>query len=242
MKIAAVLTARGGSSLKLKCLREVAGKPLLAWPLAAANGVHGITWRYASTDSVDIMNAAEELGYKPIRRPDIISGPTARHIDAVNHAILYLAERGMRPDVVVWLMGNSVCTTTWMIEDCLEMLNDHPEANSEIPVVQDNDHHPWRAKTLNRKGYLHSYVDFTGLDVSTNRQDLSPCYWIAQNFWVTRLPMDAEHGEAPWTFLGPNVLPYIIPYPCPDVHTEMDLLLSEQWVKEHYGCRPVISI
>lgn len=233
MKVAAVLTARGGSSLHLKCLREVSGKPLLAWGLEAAKRAMGIDWFYASSDSVDILNAAMGLGYSPIHRPEIISGPTARHIDAVEHAIRYMAERDVHPDVVVWLMGNSVCITMQMVWECLETLKAFPDASSVIPVVQDNDHHPWRAKTMNRQGYLHSFVDFTGLDVSTNRQDLSPCYWIAQNFWVTRLPLDPEHGEAPWTFLGPNVIPYIIPYACPDVHEEADIVLSERWLKEH---------
>jgi len=231
--IAAVLTARGGSSMKLKCLREVRGKPLAAYPLEAAKALPEIQYFYASSDHVDILDEAERHGYKPIHRPELISGPKARHIDAVTHAIEYMAERDVHPLAVVWLMGNSVCTTSKMVRKCLQILDWHPEANSVIPVVQDNDHHPWRAKTANLQGYLSSFVNFAGLDVSTNRQDLSACYWIAQNFWVTKLPLEPEQGEAPWTFLGPNVLPYLIPYACPDVHDEKDLPLSEWWLDEH---------
>lgn len=231
--IVALLTARGGSSLPHKNLRKVYGSPILDYGLTAAKAVSGISHFYASSDDEGILSAAEWHGYKPIHRPARISGSQARHIDAVVHAIEEIRMDGVDPDLLVVLMGNSVCITAEMIYDCLKLALSNMTASAVIPVVQDNDHHPWRAKTLDGRGMLSSFVNFSGLDVSTNRQDLSPCYWIAQNFWVIRLPLRPLEGEAPWTFLGPEVVPYIIPYACPDVHDETDLILSERWLDEH---------
>lgn len=230
--IVALLTARGGSNLPHKNLRLVKDKPVLAWPLIAANEVIAEGYRFASSDDEDILTAANEYGYLPILRPEAISGPEALHIDAVRHAISYMEiHYEVRPAILVVLMGNSVCVLREWLEDCINRLICQPELTAVIPVVEDNDHHPWRAKTV-RHGLLSSFVDFTGIPVSTNRQDLSPCYFIAQNFWVIRMPLP-EQGEAPWTFLGDKVQPYVVP-PCPDVHEEVDLLLSERWL-DTYG-------
>ena len=228
--VAALLTARGGSSWPHKNLRLVLGKPAMTYPLMAAKGVEVISQFFASSDDELILDEAEKFGYLPIERPGRISGTEAQHIDAVKHAIEAMRLAHVEPDILVVLMGNSVCTKSRWIKECVELLCLNAEIDSVIPVVQDNDHHPWRAKTVER-GRLVSFVNFQGLHVSTNRGDLSPCYFIAQNFWVIRLPL-SEHGESPWTFLGETVYPYIVP-PCPDIHTEIDILLSEKWLEEH---------
>lgn len=231
LMIAALLTARGGSLLPGKNLRQVRGVPVLAYPLKAAWQVATISDFFVSSDDEEILSIASRYGYAPIRRPDAISGANALHIDVVCHAISTMEkDYSVSPDILVVLMGNSLCTKTEWIVDCLNILIRDKEATAVIPVVEDNDHHPWRAKTIER-GYLSSFVNFRGLQVSTNRQDLSPCYFIAQNFWVIRLPL-SKTGEAPWTFLGSAVRPYTVPR-CPDVHEEMDLVLSEQWLEDH---------
>jgi hypothetical protein len=97
------------------------------------------------------------------------------------------------------------------------------------------DYHPYRAKRTDAEGFLEPWFDFAGKDVSTNRQDLKPNYFLCHNFWVlnTRRSLTAG-GQPPWTFMGNRIKPYVVKDTL-DVHDRGDIELSERWLKEHLG-------
>ena len=105
-KVFAIVPARGGSTrLVAKNARMLAGRPMVAWTLAAAAGSRLIDHLVVSTDDPVVAAVATEMGWPPpFVRPDRLSGPEASVIDAVEHALVQI---GGDWDYVVLLQPTS---------------------------------------------------------------------------------------------------------------------------------------
>ncbi|MFT6802766.1 MAG: CMP-N-acetylneuraminic acid synthetase [Salibacteraceae bacterium] len=233
MKVAALLTGRGNNTLKDKNILPVLGKPLLTYPAMAAKRVDAISSFYISSDDDEILCAAEGCGYQKIVRPKELATPDAKHIDTIFHAVNYLQEySGFRPDILVVLLANSATVKSEWIEEGIRLITEDPSISAAVPVYKEQDHHPFRAKRLNSEGNLDTFFDFKDQEVSTNRQELEPCYFLCHNFWVLNLQKSlfAEGGQKPWVFLGNKTKPILVEESF-DVHTEYDILRSERWLR-----------
>ncbi len=74
----AVIAARGGSKgIPHKNLIDLCGKPLIAWTVMQAAAARGVDVVAVSSDSDEILAAAEAAGAVGVRRPDDISGDLA---------------------------------------------------------------------------------------------------------------------------------------------------------------------
>ncbi len=231
-KITALLTARGNNTMTDKNVRLVLGKPLLYYTASAAKKSNLISDFYVSSDDDKILNAASDVGYIKIRRPDELAKPTAQHVDSIIHALKEISEKyNSSPDILVVLLGNSATVKTQWIDDCItEILNDD-SISAVVPVMEEMDHHPFRAKKINQEGFLEPFFDFKGQKISTNRQDLEPNYFLCHNFWVLNVKkaINCQNGQAPWTFMGNKIKPYIVDESF-DVHDEDDLIKTEKWL------------
>jgi len=233
MRIAALLTGRGNNTLKDKNLLPVLGKPLLHYPCRAAKRSRHIDTFWVSSDCPKILEAAEEVGYESIKRPAELALPTSQHIDAIDHALSVMKKTGYSPDILVVMLANSVTIKTEWIDICIQKLLADEEATAAVPVYQDMDHHPYRCKKLNEKGYLEPFFDFSNQFISTNRQDLEPSYFLSHNFWVLNMnTIDRRVGQKPWTFMG-NKVRHLLVDQAFDVHTMEDIKKSEQWLIEN---------
>ncbi len=232
--ITALLTGRGGSTLKDKNVLTVLGKPLLSYPAKAALKSTLIDDFYVSSDDSKILNTAAALGFKQIRRPVALARSTAQHSDVIRHALVKLERDGIKPDIVVVILANSVTLTTRAIDDCLkEMLKDET-LSCVAPMYENSDHHPFRAKKINKNGLCEPFFDLRGKNVSTNRQDLEPSYFFCHNFWVLRTTsVKKGRGQKPWIFMGERIKPYMMKEPALDVHERGDIKASEQWLKKY---------
>jgi len=233
MTVTALLTGRGNNTLKDKNVLPVLGRPLLYYPAIAAKHSRYVASLYVSSDDDKILNAVSEIGYKKIRRPDEYALPTSQHIDAILHALDYMKQTDdLKPDILIVLMANSGIIKTEWIDSCIEMILNNPEVSSVVPVVIDQDHHPFRAKQMSNDGFLTSFFDFSNQSISTNRQDLPVCYYLCHNFWVLNISKSIDllpQGQPPWTFLGDKILPLVIEDSF-DVHTEEDITKTEKWL------------
>jgi CMP-N,N'-diacetyllegionaminic acid synthase len=234
MNVAALLTAKGTSSHTDKNILPVMGRPLCWYPAAAARRSRLIARFWTSSDSPTILDIAGELGYEPIPRPSHLARPDSRHVDAIHHALEVMGSRGYHPDILVVLLGNHVTVKTEWIDEGISACVADPTISAAVPVYNDQDHHPYRAKRVGPEGLLEPFVDFAGIDVSTNRQELPPCYFLAHNFWVLRVSISvkAAGGQKPWTFMGSRVMP-IVTNECFDVHDEEDVRRCEAWIREN---------
>jgi hypothetical protein len=233
MKVAALLTGKGQNTLPDKNVLPVRGRPLLHYPAMAARRSHRIGAFYASSDSGLILDTAAALGYERIVRPAELCRPDSRHVDAITHALDEMARRsGYEPDVLVVLLANNITIKTEWIDESIERIAADASLSAVVPVYQDQDHHPFRAKRLAPDGMLRTFQDGTAADVSTNRQELPGCYFLCHNFWTLNLHRSVRNGrgDPPWAFMGPRVAPLVVDESI-DVHLQRDLLLCEDWLK-----------
>lgn len=108
-RVLGVIVARGGSKrLQGKHLRLLAGKPLIAWTVAAAREAATLTRCLVSTDNPDIARCAVEHGGEvPFIRPQELAGDTSSPLDVLRHALGFCAEAGEGYDAVVLLQATS---------------------------------------------------------------------------------------------------------------------------------------
>ena len=184
MKVVALLTGRGNNTLKDKNILPVFGKPLLYFPAIAAMEVDLISEFFVSSDDTKILEAAEQVGYRKIVRPEEFSRPDSQHVDVIDHALEEMEKLGVKPDVLVVLLANTVMVKKEWVRDCVQGILDNPTLTTMAPVYREMDHHPFRAKQLNEDGLLVPFFDFSKNKISTNRQDLPPSFFLCHNFWV----------------------------------------------------------
>lgn len=89
MSTLGLIPARGGSKgILRKNVREIAGKPLIAWTIEAALVTSGIDRVVVTTDDAEIAAVAERFGAEvPFLRPAELARDETPGIDPVLHAI-----------------------------------------------------------------------------------------------------------------------------------------------------------
>lgn len=234
MKVTALLTGRGNNTLKDKNILNILGHPVLYYPAQAGKKAKCVNNWYCSSDNEKILKAAEEVGYERIVRPDYLASPTSQHVDVIKHAINIIPENKLG-DILVVLLANNVTIKSEWIDTCVNMMNSDMTLTAVVPVYEDNDHHPLRGKRV-ENGKLQMYERNITEKISTNRQDLSTCYFLAHNFWVlnTKSMLSTNYtGQQPWEFMGNNIAYFEIDESI-DIHKEIDLFIAMEWIKKNY--------
>lgn len=235
MNIVALLTGRGNNTLKDKNILPVLGKPLMYYPATAVKNSKYVTHKYTSSDDTKILSFSEEYGFKNIMRPEELAKPNSQHVDAINHALNFMRiEDNVVPDILIVILANNAIIKTEWIDKCIEEIINNDEVSAAVPVFEDCDHHPYRAKKIDKNGNLQTFFDFKGKTISTNRQDLEPSYFLCHNFWVLNLKKSmTDDGQNPWRFMGNYIKPYIVKESF-DVHTLEDIKRTERWLNENW--------
>lgn len=177
MKTYALLTGRGNNTLKDKNILECLGHPVLYYPANAARYADTIEKMFCSSDDKKILYEAEKLDHVPIERPLELALPTSQHVDCIIHALDIIEKEYGMPDILVVTLANNVTIKSEWIDECVRMMEKDMTLSAVVPVYKDNDHHPLRAKTVDDKGRLQMYEKGVSGKISTNRQDLPPCYF-----------------------------------------------------------------
>lgn len=235
MKVTALLTGKGNSTLKDKNTLEICGFPTLFYPANAAKKSKEITAYYCSSDGEKVLSTAEKFGFERIVRPAELATPQAQHIDCILHALEIMKQKNDLPDILVVLLANNVTVKSKWIDDCVRIMKNDPSVTAVVPTFEKSEFHPLRAKSVNPDGTLSMYEKGVTGKISTNRQDLPSCVFLAHNFWVLNVEnvLSGNIGQPPWDFMGNKIMNYPI---CEalDIHDEADIYLASQWIKEHY--------
>lgn len=104
-----VIPARGGSKgIPGKNIKHLNGKPLIQYSLEVARYFCNDERICVSTDSKEIGNVLESLGYQlPFLRPDELSTDEADINSALIHAIEHYRGKGLQFDIIVLLQPTS---------------------------------------------------------------------------------------------------------------------------------------
>lgn len=109
MSVIAFIPARGGSKgLPGKNIKELAGKPLIAWSIEQALASSNISQVIVSTDSEEIAEIAKKHGAEvPFLRPLNLSGDEATTESAMLHFCDYAVTHGINISTLVLLQCTS---------------------------------------------------------------------------------------------------------------------------------------
>jgi N-acylneuraminate cytidylyltransferase len=140
----AVVAARGGSKgIPLKNLIDICGKPLIAWTVMQAAAARGVDVVAVSSDSDQILAAAEAAGAVGVRRPEAISGDLDSSESAWLHALEQLDGKLGPFERIVALQATSPIREPSDIEKALEAF-EREKLDSLLSVCEVEDYFNWR--------------------------------------------------------------------------------------------------
>lgn len=191
MRTLGVIPARGGSKgVPRKNIRELGGRPLLAWTIEAALAAEGLDRVVVSTEDEEIAEVARLWGADvPFRRPTEHATDVAPAIPNVVHALeaTEASERqdpGSRPyDAIMMLQPTTPFRLPRDIDAAVDLL-ERTGADSVISVVDVGAHHPARMKYL--EGDRLVDPPFAEAYENQNRQELTPMYLRNGMIYLTR--------------------------------------------------------
>lgn len=122
-----VIPARGGSKgLPRKNIRELRGKPLIAYSIEQARESGYVDRIVVSTDDSEIAAVAEKYGAEvPFLRPAALAADDSGTIDVLLHALDWLENKGQVDfDILLLLHATAPLRTVQDIENCIRLLVD----------------------------------------------------------------------------------------------------------------------
>lgn len=229
LRVLAVVPARGGSKgLPGKNVRPLAGRPLIAYTLAAARAARTLDRIVVSTDVEEIARVGREWGGEvPFMRPAALAEDATPTWPVLRHAVEEMDRRGYRCDVVVTLQPTSPLRLAEDIDAAVRMFVDD-DCDSVVSVVESKAH-PSRMRTI-RDGWVHTFV--SDQFELKQRQQFERLYLENGAIYATRLDVLLNKG----CILGPATRAVIMPQErSVDIDDELDLRLAEMLIREGHG-------
>lgn len=130
--ILCVIPARGGSKgLPGKNIKQLAGKPLIAYTIEQAKGSKYIDRVIVSTEDEQIAEAAGEFSAEvPFKRPKELAEDNSSMMDVLLHAVQWMEEEAkFKFDILVLLHVTTPLRNTDDIDKCIELLVDEKADN-----------------------------------------------------------------------------------------------------------------
>lgn len=217
--VLAIIPARGGSKGVLrKNIREVGGKPLIAWTIEEAKKSKYIDRLILSSENNEIIQVAKEWGCEvPFIRPAELAQDDTPGIEPVIHAIVTLKEKY---DYVVLLQPTSPLRKVEDIDGCIKLCVSR-SAKSCVSVTEP-DKSPYWMYTLDKEGKM---LPVLGADKEfLRRQDLPKVYSLNGAVYVSECDWLLKHKSL---ITGETLAYKMAKEDSVDIDTEMDLKLFE---------------
>jgi len=226
--VLAIIPARGGSKgLPGKNIKELCGKPLIAWCLETAKACGSIDRVVVSTDDKNIADVAKKYGAEvPFMRPVELATDTTSTIDVIIHAVNWFEKyENYQPAYILLLQPTSPLRTAEDIEGAIQTLNDK-NARAVVSVCEA-EHHPWWSNTLpendNMKDFIRSDI------LNERRQDLPVFYRLNGAIYLA----DTDYLHRHNGFFGPDTFAYKMPKSqSVDIDSAIDFKLAELLFEE----------
>jgi CMP-N,N'-diacetyllegionaminic acid synthase len=216
--VLAIIPARGGSKgVPRKNIRELAGKPLIAWTIEAAKQSAYIDRLIVSTDDWEIAEVAKRYGCEvPFLRPRELAKDDTPGIAPILHALETLPSY----DLVVLLQPTSPLRTTADIDGCIEKCVSK-QANACVSVTVA-DKTPYWMYLLSSSDTLEPVIP--GGQTVLRRQDAAPVYVLNGAVYVAC----ADWLVQSKSFLEKETIGYVMPVERSiDIDNELDFYLAE---------------
>jgi len=222
-KVLCVIPAKGNSRrLPKKNIKILAGKPLVAWTIEAAQEAKRLTDYLVSSDDLEIIEIAKKYGAPvPFVRPAELTTDTVRNIAVVDHALKFMETKmQINYDIIVLLQPTSPVRDPAHIDQAIEMLW-ASDLDSVVSVKGPFKKRDPILKAL-RNGILEDYCPVAD---PTNTE---PFYIYNAALYAARRDYFIKHNK----YISPRQVPLVMDtMHSVDVDTEADFLVAETYLK-----------
>lgn len=169
-----LIPARGGSKgVRKKNIKLFLGKPLIQYTLDFASEYYNHSDICVSTDSEEIKNVVETLGYDvPFLRPDNLATDHAGSREVILHAIEYYIKKGIKYKNVLLLQPTSPVRNKLAFEEIMNLANTSVAYDMVVSVKETKSNPYFNLFEENVEGYLFK----SKLGDYTRRQDCPKVY------------------------------------------------------------------
>jgi CMP-N-acetylneuraminic acid synthetase len=222
-KVLGIIPARGGSKrLPQKNIKPLAGKPMVAWTIEAAQHAKRLTDFIVSSEDAKTIEVAKAFGAPvPFVRPAELATDTVRNIDVVEHAMLFMeAENRSTYDILILLQPTSPIRNPAHIDQAIDLLW-NSELDSVVSVKGPFKKRDPILKAL-RNGVL---VDYVPVD---DPRTVEPVYMYNASIYAVKRDYFAQHHK----LISPLQVPLVMDtIHSTDVDTEADYLVAQTYLK-----------
>lgn len=222
-KVLAIIPARGGSKgLKRKNIKDLCGKPLIAWTIEMAKKSKYIDYLMMSTEDDEIIKVANNWGCDvPFVRPEVLAQDSTSTIDV----ILYVINKLPKFDYVVLLQPTSPLRNCNDIDACIEKCVEK-KAKSCVSVTETNKSPYWMYH-LNKNRTIKPIIENDV--IVTRRQELPKTYVLNGAVYVAESKWLCENK----TFLTNETVAYVMPQErSVDIDTKLDFAYARAIIQE----------
>ena len=189
MKIITIIPARGGSKgVPRKNIKELNGKPLIAYTIEEAKKSKYLNEIYVSTDDTEIKEVSERFGAIVIDRPEDLAQDKSPTLPVLKHAVKVLEKDGDKIDLIVLLQATALFKKVEEIDRAIEIMIDS-DYDSLMTVSPTPKHFitNWQKEIDN--GILINHHDKKPINDDKNairRQDLPTTYWKNGHIYIMK--------------------------------------------------------
>lgn len=219
MSTVALIPARGGSKgIPKKNIKNIAGKPLIAWSIEHALNSSLVDKVFVSTDCPEIASYARKYGAEvPFMRPAEISGDQATTESVMLHFYDWLKDNNHHYENLMLIQATSPVRSSERLDDAIRFFIDH---NYDSLVSVANSHRFfWRCPEYPVASY--DYMK------RPRRQDIAEAekvYMETGSFYITKMKTLYESKNRLCGRIGMYCTPEIESY---EIDTLMDFKICE---------------
>ena len=227
-KVLGIIPARGGSKgIPNKNIKNLCGKPLIAYSILSSQKAKLLDRTIVSTDSQSIMNVAKEYGANvPFLRPKHLATDNALSVDVVIHSLESLYENeAIEYDIVVLLQPTTPFRTSKYIDDSIRLLVESG-CDSVVSFVDVRANHPARMYKITDSQIIPILDE--GVSMSP-RQELEKVYIRSGDIYACRKEFLLKEKK----LMGGDCRPLIIDNSLSiNIDTINDFFLAERLILE----------
>ncbi len=227
--IMAVITARGGSKgVPRKNIRDLSGKPLIAWSIEAAKNSRYVDRIIISTEDTEIRDISLEYGAEvPFLRPRELAEDNSSSVDVVLHVIGKLEkDYNYTPDYILLLQPTSPLRNEVHIDDSIEALLEKGSGFDSLISVTELEHPVYWNRMIGVRGELKNFMEY---DKGSHyrRQDFQKVFRLNGAIYL----IETKAFKEVKSFETGNTFAYVMDrVSSVDIDTEDDFRLAEYYL------------
>jgi len=201
--ILGITLARGGSkAIPRKNIKDISGKPLIAWTIEAAKESKMIDRYVVSTEDEEITQIVSGYGVEVFPRPAELATDKATTLSVLQHVV-----RNIPCDIVVLLQATSPIRKSGLIDEC-------------IREFKDNEYDSLAT------GFICKYIEYGKNNL--RRQDIEGFFYDDGNIYVIKADL-IKKGDRYGKKIGKKI---ISRWENQEIDDEFDFWITEKMLQE----------